>query len=67
MADIETEPHCERELPEAEVTPAMIEAGVSVLEADPYIDLGSGYTESIARRVIVAALSVRRPETREAS
>ena len=48
-------------LPEIEVTPEMIEAGASVIWDDPWCDdLGSGYSEDLARRVLEAALSVRR-------
>ena len=45
-------------LPEIELTPEMIEAGGRVLADDPFCDLGSGYSELVARRVLEAALKV---------
>lgn len=42
-----------------EATPEMIFAATKVLEAEADIDLGSGYTRDLAKRVLEAALRVR--------
>ena len=43
---------------EIEVTPEMVEAGAAVITAGPFCDLGSGYCEIVAKRVVEAALRV---------
>ena len=49
--------HCERDdFGEAEITPEMIRAAAAALLSDPYLDdLGEGYAESLARRVLTAS------------
>jgi hypothetical protein len=40
-------------IPEIEVTPAMVKAGLDVLRSEPFIDLPLGVAENLIREVIV--------------
>ena len=52
---------------DSEITPDMAWAGALVIDGDPFCDLGLGYSEDLARRVISAALKARLRESPRAA